>query len=146
MASISARVIVTVTTGGAHSLAGTVSGATATAMTVRAIVRDATAKAIDGVSILNDTHPYGPGGATWDNKVTTAFSPAALNAGVVAMTSLKTEAGMPYGMRPDTLMVEPTNERDAKDAIGVMRPIPVYVIVDKFPAFKGCAAAIADMR
>jgi glucokinase len=28
----------------------------------------------------------------------------------------------------------------------VMRPIPVYVIVGKFPAFKGCAAAIADMR
>ena len=28
----------------------------------------------------------------------------------------------------------------------VMKPIPVYVIVDKFPAFKGCAAAIADMR
>jgi len=26
----------------------------------------------------------------------------------------------------------------------VMRPIPVYVIVDKFPAFKGCAAAIAS--
>ena len=25
----------------------------------------------------------------------------------------------------------------------IMRPIPVYVIVDKFPAFKGCAAAIA---
>jgi glucokinase len=28
----------------------------------------------------------------------------------------------------------------------VMRPIPVYVIVDRFPAFKGCAAAIAGMR
>lgn len=28
----------------------------------------------------------------------------------------------------------------------VMRPIPVYVIVDRFPAFKGCAAAISDMR
>ena len=28
----------------------------------------------------------------------------------------------------------------------VMRPIPVYVIVDRFPAFKGCAAAIAEMR
>lgn len=27
----------------------------------------------------------------------------------------------------------------------VMRPIPVYVIIDRFPAFKGCAAAIADM-
>lgn len=26
----------------------------------------------------------------------------------------------------------------------VMRPIPVYVIVDRFPAFKGCAAAIAQ--
>lgn len=25
----------------------------------------------------------------------------------------------------------------------VMRPIPVYVIIDRFPAFKGCAAAIA---
>jgi glucokinase len=28
----------------------------------------------------------------------------------------------------------------------VMRPIPVYVIIDRFPAFKGCAAAIAGMR
>jgi glucokinase len=28
----------------------------------------------------------------------------------------------------------------------VMRPIPAYVIVDRFPAFKGCAAAIAEMR
>lgn len=27
----------------------------------------------------------------------------------------------------------------------VMRPIPVYVIIEKFPAFKGCAAAIAAM-
>jgi hypothetical protein len=80
---------------------------------------------IDGVSILNDSHPYAPGGLTWDNKVTTAFSPAALNTAVIAGTSLKTEAGMPYGIRYDTLMVEPTNERDAKDAIGVMRPIPV---------------------
>jgi glucokinase len=26
----------------------------------------------------------------------------------------------------------------------VMCPIPVYVIVDRFPAFKGCAAAIAE--
>lgn len=26
----------------------------------------------------------------------------------------------------------------------VMRPVPVYVIVDRFPAFKGCAAAIAE--
>jgi glucokinase len=26
----------------------------------------------------------------------------------------------------------------------VMRPIPVYVIVDSFPAFKGCAAALRD--
>ena len=80
---------------------------------------------IDGVSILNDTHPFGSGATTWDNLVTTAFSPAALNTGVVAMTSLKTEAGMPFGIRPTHLMVEPTNERDAKDAIGVNRPMPV---------------------
>ena len=80
---------------------------------------------IDGVSILNDSHPNGSGATTWDNKVTGAFSPATLNTGVVAMRSLKTENGMPFGLSPDTLMVEPTNERDAKDAIGVMRPIPV---------------------
>ena len=26
----------------------------------------------------------------------------------------------------------------------VMRPIPVYVIVDRYPAFKGCAAALNE--
>jgi glucokinase len=26
----------------------------------------------------------------------------------------------------------------------IMRPIPVYVIVDRFPAFKGCAASLAQ--
>lgn len=80
---------------------------------------------IDGVSILNDSHPHAQAGGTWDNKVTTAFSPAAINTGVVAMATLKTEAGMPFGARPTHLMVEPTNERDAKDAIGVLRPVPV---------------------
>ncbi len=80
---------------------------------------------IDGVSILNDSHPFGSGGAVWDNKVTTAFSPAALNTGMIAMRGLLTENGMPFGLTPDTLMVSQTLERDAKDAIGVMRPIPV---------------------
>jgi hypothetical protein len=80
---------------------------------------------MDGVSILNDSHPYAAAASTWDNKVTTTFSPSTLNTGVVAQTSLKSEAGMPLGIRPTHLMVEPTNERDAKDAIGVMRPIPV---------------------
>lgn len=28
----------------------------------------------------------------------------------------------------------------------VMKPIPVYVIIDKFPALKGCAAAIAELN
>lgn len=28
----------------------------------------------------------------------------------------------------------------------VMRPIPVYVITDRFPALKGCAAALAEIR
>ena len=27
----------------------------------------------------------------------------------------------------------------------VMRPIPIYVITDRFPAFKGCAAALARL-
>jgi glucokinase len=28
---------------------------------------------------------------------------------------------------------------------GVMKPIPWFVITDRFPAFKGCAAALAAM-
>jgi hypothetical protein len=80
---------------------------------------------LDGVALLSTTHPFGSGATTWSNKVTTAFSPATLNTGVVAMRSLKTENGMPFGLSPTHLQVEPTNERDAKDAIGVMRPIPV---------------------
>ncbi len=38
-----------------------------------------------------------------------------------------------------------TNFQEKGRLAQVMRPIPVYVIVDRFPAFKGCAAAIAEM-
>jgi len=41
-----------VTTGGTHALAGTVSGVTSTSMTVTALVRQVSAKMIDGQAIL----------------------------------------------------------------------------------------------
>jgi hypothetical protein len=80
---------------------------------------------IDGSALFSTTHPYGSGATTWSNKVTTAFSPAALATGVTAMRRLKTENGVPFGLNPTHLQVEPTLERDAKDAIGVMRAVPV---------------------
>ncbi len=80
---------------------------------------------IDGTALFSTTHPYGSGATTWSNKVTTAFSPAALNTGVVAMRALKTENGVPFGLSPTHLQVETTLTRDAMDAVGVMRPIPV---------------------
>ena len=39
----------------------------------------------------------------------------------------------------------PSSKRRAGIA-EVMKPIPVYVIIDRFPAFKGCAAALAAME
>ena len=80
---------------------------------------------IDGSALFSTTHPYGPAGATWSNKVTTAFSPAALNTGVVAMRSLKTENGVPFGLSPTHLQVEPTLTRDAMDAMSAWVGVPV---------------------
>lgn len=80
---------------------------------------------IDGVSILNDTHPYGASAGTWDNKVTTAFSQAALATGVMAFTQLQLENGAPAMVRPTHLVVHPALERDALDATGAQRAVPV---------------------
>jgi len=76
---------------------------------------------IDGVSLLNATHPYGNAGATWDNKPTASLSQTALEAGVVAMRSLLFENGEPAGFVPTTLVVGPANEREALDLIGDSR-------------------------
>lgn len=80
---------------------------------------------IDGVSLLNDTHPHGPAGATWDNLVATALTQTSLEAGFVAMRSYRYENGEPGGYRPTTLIVGPALEREALDLIGDARMQPV---------------------
>jgi hypothetical protein len=79
---------------------------------------------IDGVSLINDSHPHGPAGAAWDNKTTDVLSQTSLKAGWVAMTSLRNEAGAPMGLMPTHLMVGPKYYREALDLTGTARPVP----------------------
>ena len=80
---------------------------------------------IDGVSLLNTTHPHGVAGATWSNKVTTAFSYAAIETGWAAMVALRNENGMPMGIRPTHLMVGPKLYGLATAIAGKTRPLGV---------------------
>ncbi|NJK32850.1 MAG: hypothetical protein HC927_10820 [Deltaproteobacteria bacterium] len=79
---------------------------------------------IDGVSLLNDSHPFGAFGATWDNLTTDALSQTSLEAGWAAMTGLRNEQGGPIGLTPTHLLVGPANEREALDITGAMRGVP----------------------
>jgi hypothetical protein len=81
---------------------------------------------IDGVSLLNDSHPNGVSGGTWDNKVTTALSYASVNTGIAAMKSLRDENGEYLGIVPDLLIVGTANERTALEITGSDgRPVPI---------------------
>jgi hypothetical protein len=82
-------------------------------------------KGIDGVSILNDSHPHSHTGSTWDNKVTDALGPDVLNTGIVAMAGLKLENGEPAGIYPTHLVVGPKLAKMAADLTGALRPVPV---------------------
>lgn len=80
---------------------------------------------IDGVSLLNDSHPHGNGG-TWDNKVTTALGYASLNTGLQFGRTLKDEKGEFLGIDYNTLMVGPDLERLALEITGAdTRPIGI---------------------
>lgn len=79
---------------------------------------------IDGVSLLNDSHPYGASSGTWDNKTTDVLSQTSLEAGYSAMTGLRLENGAPANIRPTHLLVGPAYEREALDLTGANRAIP----------------------
>jgi len=82
---------------------------------------------IDGVSLLNDTHPNANlTGGTWDNKVTSALSFSAVNTGIAAMRALKDEQGEFLGINPDLLIVGVSNERTALEiAQADNRPVAI---------------------
>lgn len=79
---------------------------------------------IDGVSLLNDTHPYAAAGGTWDNKTTSTLSQSELETGIVAMRGLRFENGEPAGFFPTHLVVGPAQEREALDLVGESRLVP----------------------
>lgn len=76
---------------------------------------------IDGVALLDNSHPYGDSGATWDNLTTDALSLASYQAGRVAMYTLKGEKGRFLRLRPDTLVVGPALEQTAREIVGADR-------------------------
>lgn len=83
---------------------------------------------IDGVSLLNDTHPNSNAGGTWDNKVTTALSFSAVNTGIAAMRALREEQGEWLNVDPDILIVGVANERTGKEICGIgadTRPVAI---------------------
>lgn len=81
---------------------------------------------IDGVSLLNDSHPYAFGGSTWDNKTTGALSPSEFESGISAISGLRLENGEPAGFFPTHLMVGPANRKMAHDlCVAGMRPFPM---------------------
>ncbi len=83
-----------------------------------------TATGIDGVSLINDSHPNASGGGTWDNKTTSALGHASFDAGVSAMRVLTGENGEPLGINPTHLMVGPNLARTALEVAGAVRPVP----------------------
>lgn len=81
---------------------------------------------IDGVSLLNNSHPFASGGGTWDNLTTDALSFDAFDAGRAAMRGLLDEYGEPLGIEPDILIVHPDEERTAREICQAdERPIAV---------------------
>jgi hypothetical protein len=81
---------------------------------------------LDGVSLLNDTHPYGAAGATWDNLSSNALSPDEFKIGIAAIEGLQLENGEPAGYSPNILMVGPSNRKLGMDLChNAMRVVPV---------------------
>lgn len=80
---------------------------------------------IDGVSLLNNSHPHGSGGGTWDNLVTDALSHSAYRTGKSAMRVLKNEHGRFFGLQPTHLFVGPDLEHTAKEIVGADRTVAI---------------------
>ena len=67
----------------------------------------------DGVSLINDSHPFANGGGVWDNKSADALSFSSFNVERARMRSLKKENGELIGLEPKVLIVHPDQEEIA---------------------------------
>lgn len=87
---------------------------------------DANPTGIDGVSLINDSHPYGANGGTWDNDVDAALSFDTWDTAQTKAGQLHDEFDQPLDIRLDTLIVNPAELREAKEILGSdLRPISV---------------------
>ena len=77
----------------------------------------------DGVSLLNDSHPYS--NSTGDNLTTDALSYSSWVAMKAQMADFTDEDGTPLGVRPNVLLVGPSNEQKALEITGAQRAVAI---------------------
>lgn len=81
---------------------------------------------IDGVTLINDTHPYGANGGTWDNDVDAGLTFDTWDTANIKAGQLHDEWDQPLDIRLDTLAINPAQFRVAKEILGSeVRPIAV---------------------
>lgn len=81
---------------------------------------------IDGVSILNDSHPFGASGGTWDNLSDGAITFDRYDAAQTALANLRDEFNGVLGLKGDLLICNPTKRRAALEvAMADDRPVAV---------------------
>jgi len=80
---------------------------------------------IDGVALINGSHPYDSGGSTWTNDSSTALSAAEQAVIIQAMTGRLDEFGVNLGIRPTHLMVAGNLEQIGTDITGAQRVIGI---------------------
>lgn len=93
------------------------------------VIRDGLASnptGIDGVALVSDSHPFGEDGGTWDNKSANALSFREFKVARAAMRNLSDEYGIPFDLKPDTLIVNPEEEQIGLEIMQATdRPIAV---------------------
>lgn len=80
---------------------------------------------IDGVALINGSHPFDSGGSTWTNSSSNSLSANELVTIVHAMRGRLDENGVALGLNPTHLMVPPGLEQTALDITGSVRPVGV---------------------
>ncbi len=82
-----------------------------------------TAVGFDGVSLLNDSHPFS--NSTGDNLTTSALTFSTFRSGIEAMSDFTDEDGTPLNIMPTHLLVGPAQIRTALELVGADRPVAV---------------------
>jgi len=80
---------------------------------------------IDGGALLSSTHPFGALGGTWSNLGSGVLTPARFFTTFSAQATLLLETGKSAGIRGDTLIAGPNNQKMLFDLTGTDRVVPI---------------------